>query len=62
MIGKKPLTEQPRKEQPTQKPLPTTLEQSVVPVSVAQLDVHPTDDQEFAGSTPCGSATFFRGD
>ena len=30
--------------------------------SVAQLDAHPTDDQEVAGSTPAGSATFFRGD
>ena len=30
--------------------------------SVAQLDARPTGDQEFAGSTPAGSATFFRGD
>ena len=30
--------------------------------SVAQLDVRPTGDQEVAGSTPTGSATFFRGD
>ena len=30
--------------------------------SVAHLDVHPTGDQEVAGLTPVGSATFFRGD
>ena len=30
--------------------------------SVAHLDAHPTGDQEVAGSTPAGSATFFRGD
>ena len=30
--------------------------------SVAKLDAHPTGDQEVAGSTPIGSATFFRGD
>ena len=30
--------------------------------SVAQLDAHQTDDQGVAGSTPAGSATFFRGD
>ena len=29
---------------------------------MAQLDVHPTGDQEVAGSTPTRSATFFRGD
>ena len=33
-----------------------------IPVSVAQLDAHPTGDQEDAGSIPAGSATFFRGD
>ena len=27
-----------------------------------QLDARPTGDQEVAGSTPTGSATFFRGD
>ena len=32
------------------------------PASVAQLDAHMTGDQEVAGSTPAGSATFFRGD
>ena len=32
------------------------------PVWVAQLDAHPTGDQEVAGSTPSGSATFFHGD
>ena len=29
---------------------------------VAQLHARSTDDQEVAGSTPVGSATFFRGD
>ena len=29
---------------------------------MAQLDARPTGDQEVAGSTPAGSATFFRGD
>ena len=29
---------------------------------MAQLDAHPTGDQEVAGSTPACSATFFRGD
>ena len=29
---------------------------------LAQLDAHPTGDQEVAGSTPAGSATFFHGD
>ena len=33
-----------------------------VPASAAQLDARPTGDQEFAGSTPAESATFFRGD
>ena len=33
-----------------------------IPASVTQLDVHPTGDQEVAGSTPAGTATFFRGD
>ena len=33
-----------------------------LPTSVAQQDVHPTSDQEVAGSTPAGSATFFRED
>ena len=32
------------------------------PASVAQLDARPTGNQEVAGSTPAGSATFFRGD
>ena len=31
------------------------------PASVAQLDACPTGDQEVAGSTPAGSATFFHG-
>ena len=30
--------------------------------SVAQLDARPTGDQEAAGSSPAGLATFFRGD
>ena len=29
---------------------------------MAQLDAYPTGDQEVVGSTPAGSATFFRGD
>ena len=29
---------------------------------MAQLDAHQIDDQEVAGSTSAGSATFFRGD
>ena len=29
---------------------------------MAQLDARPTGDQEVAGLTPAGSATFFRGD
>ena len=29
---------------------------------VAKLDARPTGDQEVAGSTSAGSATFFRGD
>ena len=32
------------------------------PAWVAQLDAHPTGDQEVAGSTPALSATFFHGD
>ena len=32
------------------------------PASVAQLDARPTGDQEVAGSTSAGSATFFHGD
>ena len=28
---------------------------------MAQLDARPTGDQEVAGSTPAGLATFFRG-
>ena len=32
------------------------------PASLARLDARPTDDQEVAGSTPAGSAAFFRGD
>ena len=31
-------------------------------LELAQLDACPTDDQEVAGLTPAGSATFFRGD
>ena len=31
-------------------------------VSVAQLEARPTGDKEVAGSTPTGSATFFRAD
>ena len=34
----------------------------ILPASVAQLDAHPTGDQEVAGLTPAGSATFFCGD
>ena len=34
----------------------------VEPASVAQLDARPIGDQESAGLTPAGSATFFRGD
>ena len=30
--------------------------------SVTKLDARPTGDQEVAGSTLAGSATFFRGD
>ena len=30
--------------------------------TVAQLDAHATGDQEVAGSTHAGSATFFHGD
>ena len=30
--------------------------------SVAQLDARPTGDQEVAGSSPAGLATFLRGD
>ena len=33
-----------------------------MPASVAQLDARPTGGQEVAGSSPAGSATFFRGD
>ena len=29
---------------------------------MAQLDAHPTGDQEVVGLTPVGSATFFRDD
>ena len=32
------------------------------PASVAQLDARQTGDQEVAGLTPTGLATFFRGD
>ena len=38
------------------------MDQTEQSASVAQLDARPTDDQEVAGSTPAGSATFFRGD
>ena len=34
----------------------------LLPASVAQLDARPTGDQEVAGSTPTGLATFLRGD
>ena len=34
----------------------------VMPTSVAQLNARPTGDQEIAGPTPAGPATFFRGD
>ena len=33
-----------------------------IPAWVAQLDARPTCDQEVAGSSPVGSATFFCGD
>ena len=33
-----------------------------MPALVAQLDARPTGDQEVAGSTPTGLATFFRED
>ena len=33
-----------------------------LPASVAQLDAQLTGNQELVGSTPAGSATFFRGD
>ena len=33
-----------------------------LPTSVAQLDARLTGDQEVAGLTPAGSATFFPGD
>ena len=33
-----------------------------LPASVAQLDAHPTGDQEAAGLIPAGSATFLGGD
>ena len=33
-----------------------------MPALVPQLDTRPTGDQEVAGSTPGGSATFLRGD
>ena len=32
------------------------------PASMAQLDAHPTGDQEVAASAPAKSATFFCGD
>ena len=38
------------------------MDQTEQSASVAQLDARPTGDQEVAGSTPAGSATFFRGD
>ena len=41
---------------------PDKREFNVNAASVAQLDAHPTGDQEVAGLTPSGSATFFRGD
>ena len=34
----------------------------IVPATMAPLDTRPTGDQEVAGSTPAGSATFFCGD
>ena len=33
-----------------------------LPALAAQLDARPTGDQEVAGLTPAGSATFFLGD
>ena len=35
---------------------------ALLPALVAQLDEHPTGDQEVACSTPAESATFFGGD
>ena len=35
---------------------------ATMPASVAQLDARPAGDQEVAGSTPAGTAKFFRGD
>ena len=40
----------------------TKIVKNLLLASVAQLDVHPTGDQEVAGSTPAGLDTFFRGD
>ena len=34
----------------------------ILPASLAQLDAHPSGDQEVVGLTPAGSATFFRRD
>ena len=39
-----------------------TLRGAMHVASVATLDVRPTGNQEVVGSTPAGSATFFRGD
>ena len=46
---------------PVIKPCVQCEEKTIIapPASVAQLDACPTCDQEFAGSTPAGSATFF---
>ena len=41
---------------------PPTYVQRYQPTSAAQLDARLTRDQGVAGSTPAGSATFFRGD
>ena len=34
----------------------------MLPASEAQLDGHPTENQEVQALIPAGSATFFRGD
>ena len=36
--------------------------EDIMPAFVAQLDAHSTGDQEVAGLTPAGLATFFCGD
>ena len=39
---------------------PSTSHPASMPASVAQLDARPTGGQEVSGSTPAGSAKFFR--